>query len=145
MSTDPTAEVTVSADSDTRFFWEGTAGGRLLAQRCVSCARLRHPPGPVCPHCQCLDWTIDELPHVGTIYSAAKVHEPGSPIQGTHYLIGLVELADPRGGADTVRLACNIRGGALADAVIGAPVELCFEELAGEYRLPQFRLVQAAL
>jgi uncharacterized protein len=140
VSADPTADVAISADADTKFFWEGTANGRLLAQRCKSCARLWHPPGPVCPHCQCLEWTIEELPRVGTIYSVARVHEPGSPIQGTHYLIGLVDVADPRSGPDTVRLACNIRGATLDDAVIGAAVELCFEDLADGYRLPQFRV-----
>jgi uncharacterized OB-fold protein len=101
MSADRTAsgsaDVVVTVDADTAFYWEGTAHGRLLAQRCPSCDRLWHPPGPACPHCQGLAWTIEELSTRGTIYSVAKVHEPGSPIQGTHYLVGLVELTDARG------------------------------------------------
>src|SRR3954470_24225681 len=141
MSTDQpygSADVVISVDSDTSFYWEGTSDERLLAQRCSSCSRLWHPPGPVCPHCQGLDWTIDDLPSTGVIYSVAKVHEPGSPIQGTHYLIGLIELADPQHPGDAVRLAENIRGADLADCPIGPPVSLCFEPLAGPYRLPQF-------
>jgi uncharacterized OB-fold protein len=92
----------------------------------------------VCPHCQGLEWTIEELPTVGVIYSVAKVHEPGSPIQGTHYLVGLVELADPQRAGASVRVACNIRGGDLADCPIGSSVSLLFEPLGGNYLLPQF-------
>ncbi|MCU1344712.1 MAG: nucleic acid-binding protein [Acidimicrobiia bacterium] len=134
------ADVTVTADSDTAFYWDGTSQERLLAQRCGSCQRMWHPPGPVCPHCQCLEWSIDELSRQGTIYSVAKVHEPGSPIQGTHYLVALVEQADPQRPDESVRLACNIRGGDLSDCPIGAPVSLVFEPLAGDYRLPQFEV-----
>ena len=29
----------------------GTAAGELRIQHCPSCDTLRHPPGPMCPHC----------------------------------------------------------------------------------------------
>jgi uncharacterized OB-fold protein len=134
------AEVTVIADDDMRFYWEGTSERRLLAQRCTNCRRLWHPPGPVCPHCQGLAWTIEDLPSDGVIFSVARVHEPGSPIQGTHYLVGVVELADPTREGDSVRLVCNLRGGDLDSCRIGVPVRLCFEPLAGDYQLPQFEV-----
>ncbi len=34
---------------DTRFFWHALKDGKLLIQRCSSCATLRHPPQPMCP------------------------------------------------------------------------------------------------
>jgi uncharacterized protein len=146
-----TADVEVLADPDSAFFWEGTTDGRLLAQRCTACRRLWHPPSPVCPHCQHLEWSIEDLPHSGTLHSVAKVHEPGSPIQGSGYLICLVDLADLADPADLadladqghgpgVRMVANLRGCELGDAVIGASVELVFEELAGTFQLPQFKL-----
>jgi uncharacterized OB-fold protein len=137
---DPTAELKIDVDPDAAFYWQGAGEGRLLAQRCVACDRLWHPPGPVCPRCQCLEFTIDELPLDGLLYCAAKVHEPGSPIQGTGYVIGLVEFADPRHPSDVVRIAANVRDATLDEARVGAPVVVHFERLAGDHALPQFRL-----
>jgi len=108
-------------------------------QRCADCARLWHPPSPVCPHCRALTWTIEALPGHGVLHSVAEVHEPGSPIQGSHYLICLVDLPDPRGEGPGVRMVANLRGTTLGEAAIGMPVEVLFEALAGEQRLPQFR------
>jgi uncharacterized protein len=140
VSGDRTADLEIGTDSDTAFFWEATAQGRLVAQRCASCRKLWHPPSPVCPHCQHLDWTIEDLPHVAVLHSVAKVHDPGSPIQGTGYLICLVDVADPAGIGPGIRMVSNLRDCELGDAAIGASVELIFEELAGTFRLPQFRL-----
>ena len=136
---DPTAAVAIDADVDSTFYWDGASQQRLLAQRCSRCFRLWHPPGPVCPHCHCLDWTVDELPLDGVVYAAAKVHEPGSPIQGTDYWIALVEIADPRGG-EGVRLAGNLRKATVDEARVGAAVAIHFEQLAGGRLLPQFHL-----
>jgi uncharacterized OB-fold protein len=140
---DPTASVEVGVDEDTAFYWEAASQGLLMAQRCATCARLWHPPSPVCPHCQGLDWTVEALPGTGTLHSVAKVHDPGSPIQGSGYLICLVELPDPTGGPG-VRVVANLRGTELEGAAIGMPVELTFEALQGEQRLPQFRVAADA-
>jgi uncharacterized OB-fold protein len=135
----PTADLVVAFDSDSAFYWDGAADGRLLAQRCAVCERLWHPPGPVCPHCQALDWSIADLPLSGELYSVAEIHEPGSPIQGTNYLVALAEFTDQHGGPP-VRIAANLRGASLAEATIGAAVTVHFEALAGGRALPQFQL-----
>jgi uncharacterized protein len=135
----PTADLAVASDSDSAFYWDGAAEGRLLAQRCAACERLWHPPGPVCPHCQGLDWSIADLPLTGELYSVAEVHEPGSPIQGTHYLVALAEFADPHGGPP-VRIAANLRDASLGAATIGAAATVQFEALADGRALPQLRL-----
>jgi hypothetical protein len=137
---DLTADLIIDVDPDSAFYWQGAGQGRLLAQRCAACERIWHPPGPVCPRCQCLDFTLVDLPLEGLLYCAAKVHEPGSPIQGTDYLIGLAEFADSHRPGDVVRIAANIRGATLAEARVGASVVVHFERLAGDHALPQFRL-----
>ena len=63
---DPTASVEVGVDEDTAFYWEAASQGLLMAQRCATCARLWHPPSPVCPHCQGLDWTLCSVPVPGS-------------------------------------------------------------------------------
>jgi uncharacterized OB-fold protein len=45
---------------DTKFFWDALKEGRLLIQRCAACAALRHPPRPMCPHCNSLQWDTVE-------------------------------------------------------------------------------------
>ena len=41
---------------DTEFFWSGLREERLLVQRCDDCGLLRHPPRPMCPRCNSLEW-----------------------------------------------------------------------------------------
>ena len=41
---------------DTAFFWDGLKEHKLLIQRCAACGVLRHPPRPMCPRCNSLDW-----------------------------------------------------------------------------------------
>jgi uncharacterized OB-fold protein len=128
------ADLAIGTDDDSRFFWEGTARGELLAQRCRGCGALRHPPSPACPHCRSLEWDVEPTPQTGLLHSVAAVRSPGSPIRGEDYLICLVDLADG------VRVAANLHGCTLAEARIGASVELFFEPVAHGYQLPQFRL-----
>ena len=45
---------------DNAFYWEAAADGKLVAQRCGNCGVMRHPPRPMCPHCQSL--AIDVVP-----------------------------------------------------------------------------------
>ena len=130
----PTDDLEPPLEPDSSFYWEGTRSGELLVQRCRSCAALRHPPSPVCPECRSLEWDAEAAPQVGVLHSVACVHHPPSPIQGTGYLICLVDLADG------VRVVADLRDCELADATIGRAVELCWEPLASGYQLPQFRL-----
>jgi len=42
---------------DNAYYWEGVAKGDVLIQQCTACGSLRHPPSPMCPECQSLEWT----------------------------------------------------------------------------------------
>jgi uncharacterized OB-fold protein len=131
-----TAELEPPIEPDSAFYWEGTRSGVLLVQRCRDCAALRHPPSPVCHRCRSLEWDTEAAPERGVLHSVACVRHPSSPIQGTGYLICLVDLADG------VRVAADLRDCELTDATIGDAVELCFEPMASGYQLPQFRLAR---
>ena len=62
---------------DTKFFWEALKDGKLLIQRCAGCATLRHPPRPMCPHCNSLAWDTIEASGRGTLYSFVMPPRPG--------------------------------------------------------------------
>jgi uncharacterized OB-fold protein len=119
--------------ADTAFFWDGARRRELLIQRCASCGRLRHPPGPACPKCASLDWDTVRSSGRGTVYSFAIHHYP--PVPGFEYPnpIGLIELEEG------TRLIANIVGISPDAIEIGMPVQVEFETFDGDLTLPQFR------
>src|SRR5258707_3306634 len=64
---------------DNHFFWEAAREGRLVAQKCGGCGRLRHPPRPMCPQCHSLAVEIVDLAGTGAVYSYSLLHHPRHP------------------------------------------------------------------
>jgi uncharacterized OB-fold protein/acyl dehydratase len=118
---------------DNRFFWDGLAEGRLLIQRCAGCGALRHPPGPMCPRCQSLDWDALEASGRGRVYSYVVAHHPAIPPFEYPHLIALVELEEG------TRLVAELAGLRPEEARIGAPVVCEIAEVEPGRWLPRFR------
>ena len=118
---------------DNLFYWEAARDGRLVAQRCGSCGRLRHPPRTACPHCQSLDFEIAELSGDGEIYSYALLWHPRSPQFSYPVIAILVDLAEG------IRVVSNLVGAEPRDVRIGLPVRVEFERCEGELAVPVFR------
>lgn len=118
---------------DTAFFWEGAEAGKLLIQHCKSCDTLRHPPGPMCPHCQSLEWDTVQSSGLGTVYSFVIMHYPPIPPFDYPNPIALVELEEG------TRLITQLVGAKPKDIEIGMPVEVVFSEVEDGLVLPQFR------
>lgn len=118
---------------DTQFFWDGVRDRKLLIQRCQGCQTLRHPPGPMCPHCGSLEWDSVESSGRGVIYSFVVAHHPPIPPFDYPHPVALVELEEgTRFVADLIEIE--------PDAVtIGMPVVLEFHQPDGEQLLPCFR------
>jgi uncharacterized OB-fold protein len=121
---------------DGRFFWEGLEQGKLLIQRCGSCGALRHPPGPMCPKCQSLEWETLEASGRGTVYSYVVAHHPPVPPFDYPNLVVLVELEEG------TRLVSNLVGASREEVEIGMPVICEIVEVEEGFKLPQFRPVQ---
>jgi uncharacterized OB-fold protein len=117
---------------DNHVFWDAAAQERLVAQRCGSCGRLRHPPRPMCPHCHSLEHDTMELSGAGTVYSYAVLHHPRNPNFAYPLVTALVDLAEG------VRMVSNLVGVEPADAHIGMSVQVSFEPTAGDGRVPVF-------
>ena len=118
---------------DNHEFWEAARDGRLVAQRCSSCERLRHPPRPMCPHCHSLDHQLVELSGRGVVYSYALLHHPRNPRFDYPVVAALVDLDEG------VRLVTNLVDVEPSDVRIGLPVTVAFAPTADEMAVPVFR------
>lgn len=118
---------------DSAFFWEGVDKGELRIQRCASCKKLRHPPRPMCPACQSLEWDSIASSGRGEVYSFVVHHHP--PVYGyeTPFAIALVELEEG------TRIVGNVLGIEPAAVRVGLPVQVDFVRVDGEWTLPQWR------
>jgi uncharacterized protein len=120
---------------DNAFFWEAAAEGRLVAQRCHECGRLRHPPRPMCPHCRSLEFEVAQLSGRGSLYSYAILHHPRHPAFEYPVVAALVDLEEG------IRLVSNLLGVESADIEIGMKLEVSFEPTENGGAIPVFRPV----
>ena len=117
------------------WFWTSGADGRLRIQKCSDCAKLVHPPVPICPNCRSLAWEPAEMSGTATIVGVTINTQMWHPDFPTPYVIAVVALdEDP-----SVRLTTNIIDCAPEDAEIGQKVQVAFEQVE-EVWLPLFRL-----
>jgi len=120
-------------NADNAFFWEGVQGGELLLQRCSDCSALRHPPRPMCPHCQSLDWQAIAASGRGNVYTHASVHYPEFPPMEYPFVTAIVVLEEGP------RIVSNLVDVEPDDVEIGMAVEVVFEEVEEGLTLPLFR------
>jgi hypothetical protein len=118
---------------DNAFFWEAAAEGRLVAQRCHECGRLRHPPRPMCPRCRSLEFEVVQLSGRGSLYSYAILHHPRHPAFDYPIIAALVDLEEG------IRLVSNLSGVESADIEIGMELEVSFEATENGGAIPVFR------
>jgi uncharacterized OB-fold protein len=120
-------------------YWRAAREGRLVIQRCDDCGTHRHPPTEACYACQSLNWSWDEVPGTGRVFTYTWVDRPVAP-QLAHlgvYNITVVELDGTQG--EPVRVLTRIDDVARDDLAIGLEVEVGFETLDDESALPVFR------
>lgn len=120
---------------DTAWFWNALKDGKLLIQRCTACQRLRHPPRPMCPHCNSLGWDSIESSGRGTIHSFVMPRHPPWPWFDGTYIVVLVALVEG------TRIVSNLCDADPEQVRIGMPVQAYIEHFDSGVALPQFRLV----
>ena len=126
-----------SMTPDTQFFWDGAKEHRLLIQQCDGCHRFRHPPRPMCPVCNSLQWTAIEASGRATVFSFVMPRHPQYPWFEPDYIVALVELEEG------VRLVTNLVDVAPAEVCVGMAVTVRFDEFDGGLVLPMFRPTRA--
>tara|TARA_B100001540_G_scaffold43534_1_gene38694 strand:+ start:2615 stop:3556 length:942 start_codon:yes stop_codon:yes gene_type:complete len=119
---------------DTEFFWQGLhEDNKLLIQRCLSCGQLRHPPAPMCPHCQSLQHDTVEASGKATLYSHVTMHHPPLPAFEYPNTIALVELEEG------TRLLAGLIDIDRDELEIGMPLQLEIVRCDDELSVPMFR------
>lgn len=118
---------------DSFGFWDDARAHRLTAQRCDRCKQLRHPPRPMCPHCNSLDVEVVELSGHGTVYSYSLLHHPQHPSFAYPVIAALIALDEG------MRMLSNVVGVDPHEVHIGMRVAVDFAPTAGDMAVPVFR------
>jgi len=118
---------------DTAFFWEGTTLGELRIQQCGGCGALRHPPGPMCPHCNETKPKHIVASGLGEVYSYVVHHHPPVPGHTLPFVIALVELEEG------VRLLAELVDVKPEEVQVGLPVRIDFVKVDDELTMPVWR------
>jgi uncharacterized OB-fold protein len=120
---------------ETKPFWDGTAEGRLLLQRCVGCAAVVWYPRTFCPQCaqERLEWF--EASGRGTVYSFTIVRRgaTGPYSDAAPYVLAYVELEEGP------RLLTNIVDCDVETIRIGDEVRAVFHRTGDGPALVRFR------
>jgi len=122
-------------DPDGQPFWQGTARGELLVQKCTECGRRRLPPRPMCFVCRSLRHEWEPLSGRGTIWSYVVAHPPLLPAYAELAPYNVITVAleeDP-----TLRLVGNLVAspqGAINEIDpstirIGEPVRVVYQQV----------------
>jgi hypothetical protein len=128
-------------DELNRHYWDGAQQGKLVLLRCSRCATLVHPPRAMCPSCRSGELQPSQVSGKGTVYSWSVMRTGGNPgfEDKVPYAVLVVELDEqPR-----LLTIGNLVDAEPSELAVGAPVEVCFEEVDDEVTLPQWRLAQA--
>ena len=121
-------------DQVTGEFWDATKEGRLMIQRCRTCAARYFYPRERCPECLSDDVEWTDVSGKGRVYSFIVVRQPGHPgfNEDVPYVYAVITLDED------VRMFGNIKGIDIDDVEIDMPVEVYFEQ-RGDQMLPQWK------
>jgi uncharacterized OB-fold protein len=120
---------------ETQEFWDGTARGVLLLQRCGACGSVVWYPRYVCSSCHGTDLVAFEASGTGTLYSFTLTtrgildYKDCGP-----YVLALVQLDEGP------KMMTNIVDTDPAELEIGQAVEVVFHDTGAGSALPRFRL-----
>ena len=122
----------------TQPFWEATANGKLVMQRCCDCRSWVWCPRPACVECgsEKLEWT--PVSGQGHVFAFTVIRElVGHALRGFEndipYVVAWIDLTEGP------RLCSNIVGCPIHKVEIGMAVEVVFEKVGPKIFLPKFK------
>ena len=114
----------------------GASTGKLMLRQCGQCHTICHPPLPMCPQCQSVEWK--QYPACGR----ARLHS---------WLVSI--RPDQQGDTPRIVIVANLEEGVrFVSNLIDAPIETLVEAMPltlcfggeGEQMLPMFRPAEAS-
>jgi uncharacterized OB-fold protein len=126
----------------SRPYWLAAKEDRLEIQRCQSCSHYHHPPVAVCPQCLSEDLCYEPVSGRGVIYTYSITHDARNPAFAAlqPYAVVWVDLVEQA----RLRILTNMPDTPLEKIRVGAPVEVYFEALDDNIKIPQFRLASTS-
>jgi uncharacterized OB-fold protein len=119
---------------ETEHYWRGACEGKLLLQRCESCAKAYFPPRPFCPTCGSRDVAVIQASGRASLYSYAIQHR-AIPGFVPPYAIAVVTLEEgPRMMTSIVECAQTPEA-----LQLDMPLEVSFQRMSDTLSLPVFR------
>jgi uncharacterized OB-fold protein len=131
---DATTGIPPAVTEETQVFWDAAAEGRLVVERCSSCATDSFPPRGICRVCRSRDTCPVEVTGPGRVYSFTVNHQRWLPDLEVPFALVLVEFDDHPG----VRVPGRLRGCEPDDVAIGLAVDVGFEPGPGGFSIPSF-------
>lgn len=125
----------------TQPFWEATAEGRFLIQRCGACGTAQFYPKISCTTCGSRELAWEDASGKGTVYTFSIARRPTHPAfdEAGDYVVAIIELAEGP------RVTSNVVGCEPEAVEIGMPVQVAFEPVGEDgYALPLFRPAPSA-
>jgi uncharacterized OB-fold protein len=118
-------------------FFDGARDGRLMLQHCSACDGWSFPVRERCPHCFAAPLQWRAASGKGTLYTFAIMHQVMNPgfAGATPYNVCQIDLVEG------VRMISNIEGVPNADLRIGMDLEVVFDDVGDNIRVPKFRPV----
>lgn len=112
--------------------WDGAKAGRLMVQKCASCAQYVFIPRHACPNCLSGDLEWMESSGKGVIYSFTIIHRPPHPSFEPPYCAAIIELDEGW------HMLSNVIADDLGAIAVGQRVRVDFIDADG-MTLPIFR------
>lgn len=119
---------------ESKPYWDGLKGHRLLMQRCEDCGKSWFPPSLLCPHCTSERFAWSELSGNGKVFSYVvyhRVYHPGFTKE-VPYTVAVIELDEgPRMISNVVgippdQVACDMR------------VKIVYDDITESVTIPKF-------
>jgi uncharacterized OB-fold protein len=125
-------------DETTLPFWEAAKRRQLVIQRCTTCGYYNHPPRTVCDACLSQELRFESISGRGRIFTFTVMHQrdvPGFESEAPFINI-VVELVEQ----PMLLMVSNLPISAREQVLVGAQVEVEFEDRGNGVIVPQFRI-----
>jgi uncharacterized OB-fold protein len=126
-------------DDLSRSFWDAAKERRLAIQRCGSCGYYNHPPRRFCDACLAQDLRFEPASGRGVVYTFTVMHQRDVAgfEEDAPFINVVVELIEQ----PQLLMVSNLPITQRAKVIIGAAVEVDFEDRGDGVVVPQFRII----